>query len=340
MNNELKQILWVEGNGMIHRDFQKEASSYGLQLIPYDCWDDAYKALCDDFSRWAAIILQPKSKLHAGSMRRVMQFLPQAFSDINVLGTIKGKILPWYILTDINESNFSELVLESRNTWDSGWPNKYYDSSITEERHMLFKRIKDQTQLNEKQMIRTGQYKNVFNALNYLYQYHLHYKVGEIIEEMLVSTCFGNVSFSDISIVRDVIEYLFHSMVMNNLLPSKIRNVHNKMNIGDCSKLLSGIDVTNNNIHYKVIEPIINRIMANNIYSLLKLGNSGKHAENTPESIELNNYLRSIGTNNLLNSCALQLCDIILWYEQTIKNAQKQIEQHGKVLQWWAENQV
>jgi len=117
-------------------------------------------------------------------------------------------------------------------------------------------------------------------------------------------------------------------------------NVHNKMNIGDCSKLLSGIDVTNNNIHYKVIEPIINRIMANNIYNLLKLGNSSKHAENTPESIELNKYLRSIGTNNLLNSCALQLCDIILWYEQTIKNTQKQIEQHGKVLQWWTENQV
>ena len=45
MNNELKQILWVEGNGLIHRDFQEEALSFGLQLVPYDCWDDAYKAL-------------------------------------------------------------------------------------------------------------------------------------------------------------------------------------------------------------------------------------------------------------------------------------------------------
>ena len=41
MNNELKQILWVEGNGLIHRDFQEEALSFGLQLVPYDCWDDA-----------------------------------------------------------------------------------------------------------------------------------------------------------------------------------------------------------------------------------------------------------------------------------------------------------
>ena len=75
MNNELKQILWVEGNGLIHRDFQEEALSFGLQLVPYDCWDDAYKALSDNFTRWAAIIMQPKSKLHAGSLRRVMQFL-------------------------------------------------------------------------------------------------------------------------------------------------------------------------------------------------------------------------------------------------------------------------
>lgn len=337
INNKLKQILWVEGNGMIHRDFQEEALSYGLQLIPYDCWDDAYNALHNDFSRWAAIIMQPKSKLHAGSMRRVMQFLPQAFSDINVLCAIKGRILPWYLLTDINEKDFLDLVLESRNAWDSGWPNKYYDSSIPEERLILFKRIKDQTQLNEKQMVKTGQYRNVFEALNYLYGHQLNSNIGEIIEDMLVSTCFGNANRYDIGTVREVIEYMFYSMVKNNLLPETLKNATGRINIGYCSKLLSGLDVVNNNVHYHVIVPIINKIMANNIYNMLKLGNSGKHAANESDSKELNNYLRTIGTNNLLNSCALQLCDIILWYEQTIKKAQEQIDHQGKVLQWWSE---
>lgn len=337
MNNELKQILWVEGNGLIHRDFQEEALSFGLQLVPYDCWDDAYKALNDNFTRWAAIIMQPKSKLHAGSLRRVMQFLPQAFSDINVLCAIKGKILPWYILTDIKEEEFSDLVLESRTAWDSGWPNKYYDSSVREDRLMLFKRIKEQTQLSEKQMVRTGQYKNVFCALNYLYGHQLNIQVGEILEDLLVSACFGSPSIYNIGHIRKVIEYLFYSMVKNNLLPLNLKNVNNKMNLEGYSRLLSALDVDCNGIHYKVIIPIINKVMAKNIHNLLQLGNSGSHAANDSNSKDLDEYLQKVGTNNLLNSCALQLCDVILWYEQIIKDTQKQMEQRGKVFQWWSE---
>lgn len=92
MDNELKQILWVEGNSLIHRDFQKEALSYGLQLVPFDCWDDAYKSLRNDFSRWAAIIMQPKSKLHVGSLRKVMQFCLRLFLILMLLAQLRAKV--------------------------------------------------------------------------------------------------------------------------------------------------------------------------------------------------------------------------------------------------------
>lgn len=340
MDNELKQILWVEGNSLIHRDFQKEALSYGLQLVPFDCWDDAYKSLRNDFSRWAAIIMQPKSKLHVGSLKKVMQFLPQAFSDINVISAIKGKSLPWYILTDIDEKEFVDLVLECRLVWDRGWPNKYYDSSVREERLMLFKRIKAQTQVNEKLMVRTGQYKNVFDALDYLYGYQLSSKVGEIMEDLLVSTCFGKAGISNFGCVRNVLEYLFHSMVKNGLLPKNLKNTSNKMNVAGCSKLLSGFNVDTDYYHFKVIDSIINEIMSRNIYNILRLVNAGSHADIGNDSIVLDNYLNSVGTNNLINSCALQLCDVILWYEQIIKNTQKQKDEHRKVFQWWSETKV
>lgn len=340
MNNELKQILWVEGNCMIHSNYQQEASEYGLNLVSYDCWDDAYQALCDDFLKWSAIIMQPKSKLHPGSIRKVTQFLPQAFSDINVLCATKGKTLPWYLLTDIHGSEFCDMVLEARQTWDIGWPNKYYNSSIDEERLMLFKRIKEQSQLNERLQIKTGQYKKVFDALEFLYGHHLNSKIGKIIEDLLVSTCFGNGDTSDLGVLRDVLEYIFHSMVMNDLLPKDLKNVNNRINNNSCSRMLGGMDVDNCSSHYRVILPIMNKMMSRNLYNLLKLGNCGSHATNDEDNRYLDEYLQEIGTNNLLNSCALQLCDIILWYEKIVRDAQKQIAERGKVIEWWKADQV
>lgn len=174
--------------------------------------------------------------------------------------------------------------------------------------------------------------------MNYLYGHQLNSKVGEILEDLLVSTCFGSTSIYNMGHIRDVLEYLFYSMVMNDLLPLKLKNINNKMNMEGYSRLLSDLDVYCNGIHYKAIVPIINKVMANNIHHLLRLGNSGSHAANNYNSKDLNEYLNEVGTNNLINSCALQLCDIILWYEQTIKDTQKQIERRGKVLQWWSEN--
>lgn len=90
-------------------------------------------------------------------------------------------------------------------------------------------------------MVRTGQYKNVFSALNYLYGHHLNIQVGEILEDLLVSACFGSPSIYNIGHIRKVIEYLFYSMVKNNLLPLNLKNVNNKMNLEGYSRLLSAL---------------------------------------------------------------------------------------------------
>ena len=339
MSNELKQILWVTGKNIENRDFQEEALHFGLELTICDCWDDAFHVLHEDFTKWSAIILQPKSKLHGGSMKNVMQFLPQAFADINVLCATKGKTLPWYLLTDIDESEFVDIVLESRGKWDNAWPKPYYDSSIEEERLMLFKRIKDQTQLNERLQVKTGQYKKVFDALEYLYGHSLNPRTGEIIEDLLVSICFGNNGNMKFGVLREVIENIFHSMIANHLMPYLI-NVSNRLNNNACSRLLSNMDVTTNGVHYKASFPIMNKMMASNLFRLLTLGNSGSHAAYDDDTRQLEEYIKDSTTNYLLNSCALQLCDIIIWYEGVVKDADKQMLEHGKIVQWWKQDQV
>lgn len=333
--NQFKQILWIEGDTLIHRYYEEEALDYELNLVTCDCWDDAYKELVKDFERWSAIIMQPKSKLHNGSLRNVHQFLPKAFSDINVLCATKGKTIPWYILTDIDKSEFVDMILDSREKWDFTWTKKYYDSSIEEERRFLFKRIKEQTRQNERLQVKSGHYKDVFDALEYLYDYYLNRKVGEIIEEMLVSICFGGGYKNGLGSVRDILEYIFTSMVKNEILPSDLLNISKKINNNACCRLLAGLDTICGNKTYKVISPIMNGIMSQNVHNILNLGNSSKHAITNEKSVQLDEYIDSVGTNNLINSCALQLCDVIIWYKNIIKESQDQITQYGRVFQWW-----
>jgi DNA-binding NtrC family response regulator len=57
MNENLIQVLWVEDDPNITRTYPLEAARYGLQLVPFSCWEDAEKALVSEFERWSAIVL-------------------------------------------------------------------------------------------------------------------------------------------------------------------------------------------------------------------------------------------------------------------------------------------
>lgn len=334
MDNNQKHVLWVEQNVMVTLDFQSEAKEFGLQLECFNCWDDAFRALEQDFDKWSAIILQPKSKLHPGSYANVNQFLPKAFSDINVTCALKGRNLPWYILTEIDEASIKDLILEDRNRYDHDWPKASYDSREEAERKALYKRIKQQTQQAERLQVRSGQYKRVFDALDYLENHKLSTDVRGLMEDMLVSLMFGSQTDANLGRSREVLEYLFSSMIANGLLPQSIKNASNDVSNGGCSRLLSGLDVTSvPNKTYKCVIPIMNPVMSRNIHELLNIGNSYKHAATNEKGRALKEYMQITGSEFLMHSCALQLCDIIIWYEQEIKD----IEARGGAFQWWAE---
>lgn len=331
-NNTLKQVLWVEEKQLIHRAYQQEAEAYGLQLVPFNCWDDAYQALKSNFEQWSAIILQPRSKVDAGSYPNPKQFLPQAFSDINVICALKNKKLPWYLLTKINPTEFQDLVLKGRKEFDEGWDQCYYNSDDEEERKFLFERIKNQTQHSERLQIRSGQFKSVIDALLYLENYNLSSRVRVMLEDVLVSVTFGTANYHKIGETRLILEYLFNSMISNGLLPKDMPNASNNMNNNSCCRLLSGLPVTKQgNMNYVMKYPIMNKIMARNLYNILNLGNSDQHAAITKDAKDLIDYTNEVGSNKLLYSITLQLCDVFLWYEKIIRK----IQEIGPIPQWW-----
>ena len=62
MDTNLIQVLWVEDDPDNIQFYPIEASRYGLELVPFSCWEEAEKALVSDFKRWSAIILDAKCK--------------------------------------------------------------------------------------------------------------------------------------------------------------------------------------------------------------------------------------------------------------------------------------
>lgn len=338
MSENLKSVLWVEENILRTLDLKNKAKEYGLNLIVYNCWDDAFAALSSNFDEWSAIILQPNSKLHPGSYCNIMQFLPQAFTDIAVLCSVKGKCLPWYLLTESEPHDFKDMVLESRTDFDGGWLQGYYDIESEEQVNYLFTRIKQYTQQSERHQVRIGQYKNVYTALEYLEYHHLNSKVRGLIEDMLISLCFGSNTPSGIGDIRIIIEYLFHSMVKNNILPHNLTNTMGKLNINACTRILSGMETTVDDIKYSCTTSIMSKIMSNNIYSMLNTSKTEHHANTEASGQELDLYLYQVGTKNLLHSYAIQLCDIIIWYHKLLKSVEEM--PNGEMPIWWTESQI
>lgn len=333
MNNELKQILWVESDDMVHRDFGKEAKEYGLELVPFVCWDDAATALKNNFDQWSAIILQPVSMVHPGSYFNAKQFLPQAFADISVICSMRSHVLPWYILTSEDKREFDEMVLESRKEWDGDWKKSYYNSDVPKERVALFRRIKEQTQQRELLQVRTGKFKVVYDALDYLEDHGMNVRMRNILEDMLVSLCFGTIAQVKIGNIREALEYVFKCLISNHLLPF-IKNTSGNLSNGGCSSLLSGREARDNDetifIPNSTIGSIMNKVMAENVYYILKISNSGQHSDEN-----LSEYLRITKSNNMVYSCALLLCDIIIWLKPTIADAVASQEERGYIPQWW-----
>lgn len=88
MKENLIQVLWVEDDPQITRTYPIEAARYGIQLVPFACWEEAEKALLSDFKRWSAIVLDAKCKYKRDSHDNAAEFLSHAIYSIGIICTI------------------------------------------------------------------------------------------------------------------------------------------------------------------------------------------------------------------------------------------------------------
>ena len=164
MNTNLIQVLWVEDDPEIINLYPMEAYRYGLELVPFSCWEEAEKAFVSDFKRWSAIILDAKCKYKKEDHDNAPRFLIHALSSITKISAEHKRVIPWFILSGGSEEELNDLIIDSREEWDGDWKDKKYYSKTTD-RDLLFHRIPYKAKLSPEMQLRLVYYTDVYEAI-------------------------------------------------------------------------------------------------------------------------------------------------------------------------------
>ena len=334
---DLKQVLWVEDDPVVIEQYPLKAENFDLQLVAYPCWDDAKAALENDFDRWSAIILDAKCKYHRDSEDNAVVFLREALKDIAIICGKRGRIIPWYILTGGDTTEVSDSINDERMKWDFDWNKKYYSKNTDND--MLYRRIRNHARISPRLQIQQIYYKDVFDAIKEL---DLNDNVEFFLEDLLSEIHFPELDNKDYNDkykkVRQIVEYIFRSMMQKGLLPPQC-----KINLTSSNRILSGQNIMEGKgndavVIVEVEKAVLPKIIQDNIIHMIHTAGSDVHSEEGADtnSKHITEYLKDVGnTSYLLKSYALQLCDVILWYKNYID---KHNDEEINALNWTIKN--
>lgn len=340
MNTNFIQVLWVEDDPDNIQFYPIEASRYGLELVPFSCWEEAEKALVSDFKRWSAIILDAKCKYKKDDHDNAQRFLVHALSSITKICAEQKRVIPWFVLSGGSEEELNDLIIDNREEWDGDWKKKKFYSKATD-RDKLFHSIPYKAKLSPEMQIRLIYYPDVFKAIT---RSGLDREVAIYVEELLLPIHARNYSGKEynnmMTNVRKCIELIFTSMAENGILPNKKKDgnyvLHDilggdkkgAINTTWCSLILSGKDVKVGSKILVKSTNILPNVLKDSFQRLKEISAAyehivNKHAdeEQKKNSRQTSEFLDSIGNPPyLLQSMALELCNIILWYANYLED--------------------
>lgn len=324
--SELIKVLWIEDDPEVTNAYPDEAYDYGLELVPFPCWDAAKAELTKNYDSWEAIILDARCKVHANDLDSAPRFLVNVLAELSGLKSDHDKVIPWYVLSGGDEDEISPSISEQRLQWDSDWPKSYYGKA--KDRAKLFDRIKNHCMGQRPQAIQVKSvlYKDVFDALN---ECKLNPDAEGCLTDLLCPLVYGDVKAVDYNNrmvrCRKLLEYLFRDMIDREILPETFREVNqhsgkDQVRLDWCQKMLAGRPVPDYS-QATTINAVVPKLMADNMGTIINAVGSNEHGNtsNSRDKMNMNRYREEVGdTPYLLQSFALQFCDIILWYRDYI----------------------
>lgn len=332
---DLIQVLWVEDDEKVTKTYPAKAKQqYGLQLVDFPCWDEAKLALESEYDRWSAIILDAKCKHHQHSTDDAVVFLGEALKDIAVLAKDKNRVIPWYVLTGGDTNEVSRCINSDRLKWDDGWDKNYYSKAT--DRDELYQRIIKCAQKSYRLQIHE-MYSTVFDALK---DCKVSQEGCDALEDLLVPIHFQkeirSKDYNDkFQKARDVLEYIFRSMSSFGILPNWgwDNKGKSRLNFTASSFLLAGSNFKDKqrNREYVSKTGILPREFIGIVKLMVTMIPPFCHSDDeSGDKFNKNEYLSLVdGSSFLLKSFSLQLCDVILWYRNYLRE-HKDKEQNAK----------
>ncbi len=351
------QVLWVEDNPTIWDGYILEADEFGdIELHPFECWEDAEKALESEYDKWDAIILDAKCRFKKGDADKAEKFLANVFPRIQKLGSIKKRFIPWYVLSGQGEDKIHDLIPEDIE-WDVSWEGltnrRFYHKSKKlkigdvekEERQWLFERIKMQIMHYRQDMrIENDLYPDVFHALDNLGK-EMAEDVGYHLMPLLIPIHFSETSNEDYNRryidLRKCLEFIFRHMVEKGILPKCIISTDKKkgVNLDWSSRFLGGNQPDNSEIASdsgdkkfwsRVVrltgDPLLPKQLADWLKTAIFQTGGAVHTSKAEAEISMNldKYLPNVEYSPyMLRSLTMGLCDFILWYRTFLKEVQE-----------------
>ncbi len=316
MENYIK-VLWVEDDPLCLESYPGEAEDYGLELVSFPCWDEAEAELTKNYDDYSAIILDAKCKKSKDDEDDAQVFLSNVFPILAALTVRKGRAIPWFILSGGDKTEIGRLIPEVRKEWDDRKENYYKKAT---DRESLYTRIKQISLESDSVKIRKDLYPDVFKAIR---EIDLPQQVADNMGELLRPIHFPKVSDADtynklFFHARQIVEHVVKSMIGRGYIPYDEKFYKNgQINLSECSKFISGTDKK------ECLKNPAPYILGWNIYDIIYATGSFLHStnEDNKKDYKTKEYLGLVGNSQyLLRSYAMQLCDLILWYNNYIKN--------------------
>lgn len=326
--DNLFQVLWVENDPEVLESYPLEAENYNLQLVPFTSWETAEKALCEDYSRWDAIILDAKCQYKCNEADRAGRFLVQVTNKLEEITRLKGKRINWYILSGQSEESISELIPDTRKMWDGDWTKGFYSKNM--DRELLFKRIGIHVKKKFDFIITNDLYPKVFRAIEKL---RLPDDVYIWMKDLLIPIHYPselsdrdyNNRFKDL---RKILEHIFRSMIDNGIVPpvfeSNITEKEDALNLSGISLFLANklkdSEKLAEKYHVVATKETLPKLLQEVVKNIIYATGSTVHTarENNDGKIKVyDQYLPFMdGSTNLLKSYVFSMCDLILWYSK------------------------
>lgn len=329
-------VLWLDDDPTIVEEFKNLAQQRGIEVTHFESWDECEDTLREHLHEWDAVILDANCKFHANDTEyNINTFLAAAISRISrICYQNKTNTIPWYVLTEGKDSTvgiLKEFLSNMERTWENGVGDKPF--YLKSEKILLLDHIGAQRSRSIQYKVQS-QYHDVFEAIKECGLSQVRSYMLNLLCPMYdgTSPTDYNHRFND---ARKTLEAIFCDMIDRGLLPDSLKTSSKKgANLSWCSLILAGEGEEIEKVPVLRGKGIgkenckgygaYNKLMAYNVKSIIFAAGSNVHNNQIvnnkgKRTADTDNYLKDVNrSSHLIQSYALQLCDIILWYHNFI----------------------